>query len=282
MTQPIFSKLNLRSDSSCRKQRPLRRGALYPIVASHRHEFGIPVLNMSAKDGVVFDQDGTQALPPTPDSPAAPAPEEPSLIPWPPSFPDPIPPDHSDRATSRRRRRREEGVHTSSERQMSRGLLAKDLAWPSGWSPPMVRRARCVQCWASQRDTRAFHSQARAGRICPLYVYCFQLVPGVDVLQHMASCLQTSIDVRAGALHIAGHEQHHLDSIEMNYGGGSSDPPPSVRVTRLRGSTNRAPSRVRPNRGTNRLGVSANGSRHAWPSGRPTLGTCERPVCVLA
>ena len=29
------------------------------------------------------------------------------------------------------------------------------------------------------------------------------------------------MSVRAGALHIAGHEQHHLDSIEMNYGGGN-------------------------------------------------------------
>jgi len=27
------------------------------------------------------------------------------------------------------------------------------------------------------------------------------------------------MSVRAGALHIAGHELHHLDSIEVNYGG---------------------------------------------------------------
>ena len=29
------------------------------------------------------------------------------------------------------------------------------------------------------------------------------------------------MSVRAGAFHIAGHEFHHLDSIEVNYGGGS-------------------------------------------------------------
>ena len=30
------------------------------------------------------------------------------------------------------------------------------------------------------------------------------------------------MSVRAGAHHIAGHELHHLDSIEKNYDGGNT------------------------------------------------------------
>ena len=67
-----------------------------------------------------------------------------------------------------------------------------------------------------------FIPRLEPGEYAPYTVEYFQLVPGDDVLQHMASYLQATIDVRAGALHIAGHEQHHLDSIEMNHGGGSS------------------------------------------------------------
>ncbi len=56
------------------------------------------------------------------------------------------------------------------------------------------RMTRCIQRRASQRDTRASHSQARARRICQYTVEYFQLAPGGDVLQHKASCLQTTSD----------------------------------------------------------------------------------------
>jgi hypothetical protein len=39
--------------------------------------------------------------------------------------------------------------------------------------------------------------------------------------QRIGTANGSPMSVHAGAFHIAGHEFHHLDSIEVNYGGGS-------------------------------------------------------------
>ena len=42
-----------------------------------------------------------------------------------------------------------------------------------------------------------------------------------EALTRIGTANGNPMSVRAGALHIAGHELHHLDSIRVNYGGGT-------------------------------------------------------------